>query len=417
MKQKIYRYMRNNKIWLYTLKYTIYSLFLSIVISAIDNSAIIIPDFIGISKNLSVTILISLAASLFTMTTFTFSTIMVVLTMYSSQFSPRIVENFIKEYNSIRVLGIFLGGFVYNILTLYFIKSIPETKVILGATISILYIFICLYYFVQFIFSVSSNIQANRLINKLYLDANKIIDSIIDLTKKNNTVHDKPSIKSEYTHKINSREFGYLNLVYLDKLTSYCETHSVSINIPERIGEYVNKGDVLIEVYSNNSEIDEDELIKYIEITKTKSIELDVRYSLQKIAEIALRAVSPSTNDPNTAIHCIRLLGVLFSKLSSYEDEFIIFADNENVLIYKEFNFKKDIYFSFYQLIHYAKEDLSVILSIYSALLTIKENASQKNVQAIEKFAKYVHQKTSKYFENEIDMYYYNKAYSKIVQE
>ncbi len=138
---------------------------------------------------------------------------------------------------------------------------------------------------------------------------------------------------------------------------------------------------------------------------------------LQKISEIALRAVSPSTNDPNTAIHCIRLLGILFSKISSYEDEFIIFADDENVLIYKEFNFKRDIYFGFYQLVHYAVKDLSVVLSIYDALLTIKENATEKNVKSIEKFAKYVHQKTSMNFDNEIDMYYYNKAYSRIVNE
>ncbi len=417
MKQKLYRYMRNNKIWLYILKYSLYSLIISAVITTIDNSDIIIPNFIGISKSLSVTILLSIAASLFTMTTFTFSTIMIVLTMYSSQFSPRIVENFIKEYTSIKVLGIFLGGFVYNILTLYFIKSIPDSKIILGATISIVYVFICLYHFVFFIFSVSSNIQANRLINRLYDDANKIIDSILSLTKDNNTIHEKPSIKSTYTHQIKSVDFGYLNLVYLERLKAYCAKNSVSINVTERIGEYINRGDVLIEVFSEREEINEEELIKCIEITKTKSIELDVRYSLQKITEIALRAVSPSTNDPNTAIHCIRLLGILFSKISSYEDEFIIFSDDDNVLIYKEFNFKKDLYFSFYQLIHYAKEDLSVILSIYDALLTIKENASQKNVQAIERFAKYVHQKTAMHFDNEIDMYYYNKAYTVIVKE
>ncbi len=417
MKQQLYRYIRNNKIWLYMLKYSLYSLIISAIITTIDNSDIIIPNYIGISKSLSVTILVSMAASLFTMTTFTFSTIMVVLTMYSSQFSPRVVENFIKEHSSIKVLGIFLGGFVYNILTLYFIKSIPDSKIILGATISIVYVFICLFYFIFFIFSVSSNIQANRLINRLYDDANKIIDSILALTKENNTIQEKPSIKSTYKHEIKSIDFGYLNLVYLERLKAYCAKNSVSINVTERIGEYINKGDVLIEVFSESEEIDEEELIKSIEITKRKSIELDVRYSLQKITEIALRAVSPSTNDPNTAIHCIRLLGILFSKISSYEDEFIIFSDNDNVLIYKEFNFKKDLYFSFYQLIHYAKEDLSVILSIYDALLTIKENASQKNVQSIERFAKYVHQKTSMHFENEVDMYYYNKAYTIIVKE
>lgn len=59
-----------------------------------------IPDLFLTRVELAKVILGTLSGSLLTITTFTFSTIMVVLTMYSSNFSPRVVNNFLY-YTSI----------------------------------------------------------------------------------------------------------------------------------------------------------------------------------------------------------------------------------------------------------------------------------------------------------------------------
>ncbi|KMJ58280.1 hypothetical protein AB685_10240 [Bacillus sp. LL01] len=79
-----------------------------------------IPAIFLSDIGLSQTILSSIASSLLTMTTITFSTILVVLTTYLSEFSPRALQNFITDHSTQRVLGIFTAGFIYCIYCFYF---------------------------------------------------------------------------------------------------------------------------------------------------------------------------------------------------------------------------------------------------------------------------------------------------------
>ncbi|YBZ95759.1 DUF2254 domain-containing protein [Bacillus sp. AK031] len=77
-----------------------------------------LPDFMMTQIDLAQTVLSTIAGSLLAMTTFTFSTVMVVLTTYSSQFSPRALKNFVNDNTTLRGLGIFMGGFIYSITAL-----------------------------------------------------------------------------------------------------------------------------------------------------------------------------------------------------------------------------------------------------------------------------------------------------------
>ncbi|HEX5351917.1 MAG TPA: DUF2254 family protein [Trichococcus sp.] len=68
------------------------------------------PAFLLTSVNLAKSILSLLAGSIFSVATFTFATMLSVISFYSSNFSPRTVENFLLHKTSMQTLGIFLGG-------------------------------------------------------------------------------------------------------------------------------------------------------------------------------------------------------------------------------------------------------------------------------------------------------------------
>ena len=95
---KIKLFYNENKMWMQLLKYIFLSVLLALLIILIDTKTIVgldyIPKIFLTSVDLAKEILSTLTGSLLTITTFTFSTIMVVLTMYSSDFSPRVVNNF-----------------------------------------------------------------------------------------------------------------------------------------------------------------------------------------------------------------------------------------------------------------------------------------------------------------------------------
>src|SRR5699024_4206766 len=63
----------------------------------------------------------TLVTAILTMTTLSFSVIMVVLTTYATQFSPRILQSFMKSKFTQHVLGIYCYGVIYALLLLFLI--------------------------------------------------------------------------------------------------------------------------------------------------------------------------------------------------------------------------------------------------------------------------------------------------------
>ena len=62
------------------------------------------------------TMLGTVAGSMLSVASLTFSIVMVVLTMASSQFGPRLLSNFMRDRGNQFVLGGFLGSFLYSLL-------------------------------------------------------------------------------------------------------------------------------------------------------------------------------------------------------------------------------------------------------------------------------------------------------------
>lgn len=127
-----------NIVWIYPLINMVGALSLSLGVIYLDTRGYVIyehvPRIFLTSVSLARKILGALVASLLTITTFTFSTIMAVLTMYSSDFSPRIVENFLREKISLKVMGMFIGGFFYSITSLLFMRDALESDLVISAS-------------------------------------------------------------------------------------------------------------------------------------------------------------------------------------------------------------------------------------------------------------------------------------------
>ncbi|MGM0873337.1 MAG: DUF2254 family protein [Bacillota bacterium] len=124
----------------------------------------LIPEVFLSDIDLAQTILSSLSTSLLTMTTITFSSILVVLTTYLSQFSPRTLQNFITDHHTQRVLGIFIGGFIYTIILLLLVRKNDISTLFIVPTFAIFISIICLGMFVFFIHHVTTWIKVSNLI-------------------------------------------------------------------------------------------------------------------------------------------------------------------------------------------------------------------------------------------------------------
>lgn len=373
-----------NSIWLIPGFYSVLSLGLAVAVITLDMSfhehiEKSLPNVFLTSVDLAQTILGVIAGSLLTMTTITFSTIMVVLTTYSTQFSPRTLRNFVTNQITMRVLGIFMGGFVYSIFSLLFMKSSIEHPVI-SSGVGVIFALVCLAFFAHFIHHVATFIQVSNLIDLLTEDVLKIVQTKINLVEQNDHVllvkddYTMPEAYQLVTH-VFSNKHGYLQLLDYNELLRLAVENDQLIVINEKIGQFITPNMSIFSVYRKEGELKID-YQPIVTVGRERTSMQDEEFASKKIVEITLRAISPAINDPNTAIDCIHHLGLALAEVSRLEGHYLIYHDDQFKprVIVPQKRFQDMLYITFYQISYYGRADISVILAIFEALIMIVEN-------------------------------------------
>ena len=416
-KRKIF--YKNNMILIYLATHIFVSLILAIGVILIDTkffpALTYIPNIFFTSIDLAKVILSTLAGSLLTMTTFTFSTIIVVLTMYSSDFSPRVVNNFLTDQTTLRVLGIFVGGFFYSILTLFFMKQSFSQYLVLSATIGVIYSILCIIYFVVFVYRIGQLIQVSQLIETLYNESYEIIERTLKNREDQISVDKYELGLFKCSLDIVSDISGYLELVEFNNILNILSKTKCKLILKVDIGDFIAKDQIIATLYYNQDNLDDrsiDRIIDQFSIKEERVAYNDYRFSLQKIVDVTLRAISPGINDPNTAIYCINTLGVLLSKLGEIQGTYTIIQDDKSLakIIYQDFNFKEDLYFTFYQIAHYGEKDISIILALLNALQVINRSSSDEKTEYIKEFGDYVCDNSIHNFTHKLDLDFFQRA-------
>jgi uncharacterized membrane protein len=103
-----------------------------------------------------------------------------------------------------------------------------------------------------------------------------------------------------------------------------------------------------------------------------------VEYGFRRVADIALKALSPAINDPTTAMTCIDCLGMLLLELAEYPvapyttrpEEISLPATNVR-LIWDDVFFERCVDVAFAQIRHYGASDAVVMSYVIEALCRV----------------------------------------------
>ncbi|WP_409254010.1 DUF2254 domain-containing protein [Bacillus sp. SCS-153A] len=404
-----------DRIWFVPSLYSVASLILAILTISVDfywapSLEGYLPNFMMTQVDLAQTVLSTIAGSLLTMTTFTFSTVMVVLTTYSSQFSPRALKHFVNDKTTVRGLGIFMGGFIYSVTALLFMRQSLNQQFVIASFFGVVYAIVCLAFFAYFIHHVATSIQISSLIGRLERDTLKVLSFYKDLQKKN-VVQEEKMVPPLYKCKkeVCSEESGFLQFVDFKGLLEHSAEKEILIDVEVGVGKFIREGQPLYTIYSDQ-ELNE-ELSEFFSVGSARMGKYDLEFSIQRISEIAVKAVSPSINDPNTARDCIRYLGVLLGETAELNDGILTLTDQEGRprVTIPFFTFERLLYKSFYQIVHYAKQDISVILALLDAMIIIQKEMPAGRQETVFSFHKYILQNIDKENMQEWDLKYLNE--------
>ena len=412
-----FKFLHNieNKIYFIPSIYAISATIVSIIVIFIEYQYTnillnILPSYFFTSYDLSKTILSTIAGSLFAMITVSFSTIMVVLTMYSSQFSPRTMQDFLKNKVTLKVLGIFIAGFIYSILTLLFIDDSMQgsgESIIFSAMIGVIVAIVCLGYFVYFIHHAANSVQVNLLIESLKEEVIEIVDKIEARNNSNDQIRNEApdnlnKMLERDSCEIHPKQSGYIQAIYDIELTKLADEYDIIVRAEKMIGDYVTENTVVFKIWQLNKDADQfneekleeikNKILGNLVINNERSKKNDIEFGLLKLTEVALRAISPGINDPNTAIFCINQLGWVLSRIAvaNLENTYYYNDKDELCFILEDISFWDLLYKTFYQLSHYGNQDVSVAGSIIDALVIIAEGSPKDIKEQVWHFSHYI---------------------------
>lgn len=152
------------------------------------------------------------------------------------------------------------------------------------------------------------------------------------------------------------------------------------LTIDKRIGEYTIEGESLgyLKIFTEerlNEEEKEklrEKISSFLVINIFNNSAEDYHHGIIMLTEIANMALSPGTNDPNTAITCINKISSLLGKLLSTANQFIVLKEDESAkIIYEAYSVEDELYLVFSQIISYSSGDPMVTKAILQGIYMI----------------------------------------------
>lgn len=268
----------------------------------------------------SLAVLGTITSSLITVAGVTFSITIVSLTLASSQFGPRLLRNFLRSFPSQLTLGALIGSFVYGILVMPGIDSEWQSgQAHPSISLMIVLAIVCVCLLVYYIHHVATSIQADTLIAAVYRELEQKIDALPDRKVVIDQAGEEISWDGETT-RLSSWRSGYVTAIDGKSLLSWAMERGTALNIKKHPGQFIVRGELLAEAEGTvDGDALEEALREDLYIQAKRTPEQDLEFLISQLVEVALRAISPGINDPNTAITCIDYVAAALGQLSGKE--------------------------------------------------------------------------------------------------
>jgi len=267
-------------------------------------------------------LLISITSTVVTVIALVLGLTVVALQLSSTQFSPRLLRNFLRDRATQVVLSGFIATFVYSAAGLFTVGveagERTEDYPRLAVSGAIVLLFVSLGLVVYF---------ADHLVHSIQIDA--INRRVEDNTRRVIAQEDTATVEEaapqipEWAVPLVGRRSGYIQTVYPLLLLPLVSDAHVTLCLRKKVGEHVVGGTVIGWVWAPTpddpapaAEQFEAAVDADVRIGFERTIEQDVAFGIRQQIDIGCKALSPAVNDPYTAVQAIDHLAVVCCDLA-----------------------------------------------------------------------------------------------------
>lgn len=262
------------------------------------------PYLLGVGAEGARGILDAVSSSIITVTGVVFSITIVALQLASNQFTPRLLRNFTADRANQVVLGIFIGTFTYALLVEGTIRSGPEREFVptISVAIAVGLALVSIGALIFYINHASRIIQVSVIIDRVTHDTLRVVDKLFpeEFGRPLRSAA-AAALPAGPSVQISTETGGFLQAVDEESIFEDATRGGYTVRMDVCIGDFVLPGATLATAWPRDR-IDE-ELKRSIEsafvLGPERTPHQDVDFGVLELMDIAVKALSPSINDPD----------------------------------------------------------------------------------------------------------------------
>jgi uncharacterized membrane protein len=272
-------------------------------------------------------LLAAIAGSLISVTGLIFSLTVVAFQLGSSQYSPRLLQTFATDRVVQLTLAQLTATFVYALTVLRTVRTegATETETAFVPRLSITVAYALTLGSVLAVVLFLGHLARALRVETMLRDVHEEAGATLDRELPDDLEHQEPvRLPSGPGMPIESTSSGFVVDLDEERLVSAAADADVVVLLAVRIGDSVVTGTPLAHAWTRDggrypdTAAVQEALGRSVRLGFERSPARDVAYSLRKVVDIAVRALSPGINDPTTAVHALShasaLLGDLLSR-------------------------------------------------------------------------------------------------------
>jgi uncharacterized membrane protein len=280
-----------------------------------------VPEWVTGDPDAALTILETIAASMVSLAALVLTITMVVVQLAMGQFSPRIVQNFLRDKPSQFAVGLFVATFAHAMISLREVQS-GGTGQVPGIAIVVSYVLVLtsIAMLVMYVHHIGRSLRVAALIELVGNDTRRLLDE--HYPDRERPAEVEPRL-------ILSPSSGVLTSCDIRQLVEIAVTGDCILHVLPALGSFVPAGAPLIRIDGEPSCIDATVAASGLGMGLERTLEQDVAYGFRMLVDMAERSLSESPFlDPTTAVQCIdrihdglRQLGVRVIPDGRHRDE------------------------------------------------------------------------------------------------
>lgn len=243
-----------------------------------------------------------------------FSITIAALSLAAGQMGPRLLRSFTKDRGNQVTLGAFLGTFCYALMVLRSVRGQDEGAFVphLSLSLGVLLAFVCVGMLVFFVGHMAGRINVDSVIDLVSEDVRLAIQR---LTTDAPQHQPPPASAWDGAVLVPDSRRGYLQQLDGEGLADWAAERGTAVRLLVRPGDYVFPG-VPAAAVLPPAEGAAEAVRNATALGTQRASSDDLEYAIRQLVEIAVRALSPGINDPNTAVSVLDRLGAALCDLA-----------------------------------------------------------------------------------------------------